>query len=182
MLPSWFGVGGSLHAFADDRLVLVDDDLNAPPPAVGAELPSPGRRRWALLRQMYADWPFFRAAIGNLEMVLAKTDLGVASGYLELLTDASLRERMWAEVTAEHQRTLTAVLRVTGKRSLLADQPQLRETLRLRDPYIDPLSVLQAQMLARYRRLDEGDPERPALLEAILRSINGIAAGLQNTG
>jgi phosphoenolpyruvate carboxylase len=115
-------------------------------------------------------------------MVLAKTDLGVAGGYLDLVTDAGLRQRMWDEVTAEHERTVSAVLKVTGKRRLLADQPQLRETLRLRDPYIAPLSVLQAQMLARYRQLDESDPERPALLEAILRSVNGIAAGLQNTG
>jgi phosphoenolpyruvate carboxylase len=74
------------------------------------------------------------------------------------------------------------MVHVTGKHTLLADQPLLQETLRLRDPYIDPLSVLQAQMLARYRTLEETDPKRPALLEAILRSVNGIAAGLQNTG
>jgi phosphoenolpyruvate carboxylase len=115
-------------------------------------------------------------------MTLAKTDLGVAGRYLELVSDPDLRARMWAEVTAEHARTLQAMVHVTGKQTLLADQPLLQETLRLRDPYIDPLSVLQAQMLARYRALDPADPQRPALLEAILRSVNGIAAGLQNTG
>jgi phosphoenolpyruvate carboxylase len=89
---------------------------------------------------------------------------------------------MWDEITGEYERTVAAVLRITGKRWLLGDQPQLRETLRLRDPYIDPLSVLQAGLLRRYRDMDENDPARAELLEAILRSVNGIAAGLQNTG
>ena len=183
MLPTWYGVGGSLVAFAEDRCVDREDDLNAPPPGdPDTPIPAPGAARWRLLHEMYREWPFFRALIGNLEMALAKTDLGVASRYFELVSDPELRDRMWLEVTAEHARTLQAMVHVTGKETLLADQPQLRETLRLRDPYIDPLSVLQAQMLARYRALAENDPERPALLEAILRSVNGIAAGLQNTG
>jgi len=183
MLPTWYGVGGSLLAFAEDRPVHAEDDHNAPPPAeTEAALPPPGPARWELLHEMYRRWPFFRAVIGNLEMTLAKTDLGVASRYFELVSDAGLRSRMWEEASAEHRRTLEAMVHVTGRQTLLADQPLLRETLRLRDPYIDPLSVLQAQMLARHRTLDESDPQRPALLEAILRSVNGIAAGLQNTG
>ena len=183
MLPTWYGVGGSLVAFAEGLPVDAADDRNAPPPSeVDAPLPEAGTARWKLLHQMYRRWPFFRALIGNLEMTLAKTDMGVASRYFELVRDPELRERMRVEVTAEHARTLQAVLHITGKRTLLADQPLLQETLRLRDPYIDPLSVLQAQMLARYRALDEADPQRAALLEAILRSVNGIAAGLQNTG
>ncbi|MGO8685561.1 MAG: phosphoenolpyruvate carboxylase [Candidatus Dormibacteria bacterium] len=183
MLPTWYGVGGSLVAFAEGTDVDGEDDHDAPPPsAVDAPLPPPGAARWELLHEMYGRWPFFRALVGNLEMTLAKTDLGVASRYFELVCDAGLRERMWAEVSAEHGRTLQAMVQVTCKESLLADQPLLQETLRLRDPYIDPLSVLQAQMLARYRALDAADPQRPALLEAILRSVNGIAAGLQNTG
>ncbi len=183
MLPTWYGVGGSLVAFVEDRCISAGDDLNAPPPAsADAPLPPVGELRWRLLHQMYREWPFFRALVGNLEMAIFKADLGVASRHAELVTDGALRERMWTEVTAEHARTLEAMARVTGRAALLADQPQLRETLRLRDPYIDPLSVLQAQMLSRYRALADGDPERPALLEAILRSVNGIAAGLQNTG
>ena len=183
MLPTWYGVGGSLLAFAEDQRVDADDDHNAPPPSeADAPLPPPGTARWELLHEMYLRWPFFRALVGNLEMALAKTDMGVASRYLELVADPGLRERMRVEATGEHARTLEAMVHITGKRTLLADQPLLQETLRLRDPYIDPLSVLQAQMLARYRTLDETDPQRPALLEAILRSVNGIAAGLQNTG
>ncbi len=196
MLPTWYGVGGALAAFAAgevgvnrsvDAEVVGDADGVLPPPLapLGGEevcLPPPGDERWRLLHEMYVSWPFFRALIANLEMTLAKADLGVASRYFELVADAGLRQRMWDEVAAEHRRTLEAMARVTGRDSLLADQPVLRETLRLRDPYIDPLSVLQAQMLLRYRSLPDADPERPALLEAILRSVNGIAAGLQNTG
>jgi len=183
MLPTWYGVGGSLVAFAEDLPVDAGDDSNAPPPAERtASLPPPGPARWKLLHDMYLHWPFFRALAGNLEMTLAKIDLGVADRYFELVSDPGLRRRMRAEVTAELNRTLEAMVHVTGKHTLLADQPLLRETLHLRDPYIDPLSVLQAQMLARYRALGDSDPERPALLEAILRSVNGIAAGLQNTG
>jgi phosphoenolpyruvate carboxylase len=183
MMPSWYGVGGSLHAFVEDGAVAADDDQNAPPPAEGAvSLPEPGPARWDLLHEMYLRWPFFRALIGNMEMVLSKTDLGVAGRYLELVRDERLRQRMWADVTDEHARTVAAMLHVTRKPTLLADQPQLKETLRLRDPYIDPLSVLQAQMLARYRDLPPDDAARPALLETLLRTVNGIAAGLQNTG
>jgi phosphoenolpyruvate carboxylase len=182
MLPTWYGVGRSLFAFAEDGRSDTDDDPDAPPTAREAPLPPSGSQRWHLLHTMYSGWPFFRALIGNLEMTLAKTDLGVAGRYLELVSDAELRTRMWAEITAEHERTVSAMLRVTGKQALLADQPLLQETLRLRDPYIDPLSVLQAQMLDRYRRMDGDAPERTALREAILRTVNGIAAGLQNTG
>jgi phosphoenolpyruvate carboxylase len=184
MLPTWYGVGGSLMAFAAGESGGHGAAGAVLPPPVGGEVPvpPPGGERWRLLHEMYVVWPFFRALVANLEMTLAKTDLGVASRYFELVSDAGLRQRMWEEVAAEHQRTLSAMARVTGRDSLLADQPILRETLRLRDPYIDPLSVLQAQMLLRYRSLPETDPERPDLLEAILRSVNGIAAGLQNTG
>ncbi|HXZ99802.1 MAG TPA: phosphoenolpyruvate carboxylase [Candidatus Binatia bacterium] len=182
MLPTWYGVGGSVLAFTDDRGVAAGDERDGPPGAPEAALPSGGPERWALLHEMYREWPFFRALIANLEMTLAKTDLEVGSRYAALVTDERLRRRMWEEVSAEHGRTLRAMAGITGRDALLADQPLLRETLRLRDPYIDPLSVLQAQMLRRYRSLADGDPERTALLEAILRSVNGIAAGLQNTG
>ena len=154
MPPTWYGVGGSLVAFVEVRCISAGDDLNAPPPASAeAPLPPLGEPRWRLLHQMYREWPFFRALVGNLEMAIFKADLGVASRHAELVTDGALRERMWTEVTGEHARTLEAMARVTGRAALLADQPQLRETLRLRDPYIDPLSVLQAQMLSRYRAL-----------------------------
>ncbi|HET9051626.1 MAG TPA: phosphoenolpyruvate carboxylase, partial [Candidatus Dormibacteraeota bacterium] len=155
-LPAWYPVGASIEAFVEGAEEWQHED-GAPPAAAGASLPDPGEARWALLGRMYREWPFFRSLVGNLEMVLAKTDLGVGSRYRELVDDQALRDRMWNEISAEHDRTVAAVLRITGKQWLLGDQPQLRETLRLRDPYIDPLSVLQAGLLHRYRDLPEGD-------------------------
>ena len=180
-LPAWYPVGASIEAFAGGTSTTALG-AGAPPGAERAALPDPGEARWALLGEMYRDWPFFRSVVSNLEMVMAKTDLGVGSRYLNLVAEATLRHQMWGEITAEYDRTVASVLHITGKRWLLADQPQLRETLRLRDPYIDPLSVLQAGLLQRYREMPETDPERELLLETILRSVNGISAGVQNTG
>ena len=160
MLPSWYGVGHALQGFAGVR----------------------DKTRSQMLRAMYEDWPFFRSLIDNLEMVLVKCDLGVGARYASLVRNARLRLKMWTEIEEEFNRTVSMVKRVTGKRSLLANQPQLRETLHLRDPYIDPLSVLQVRLLARYRAMSDADPEKEGVLRAILRSVNGISAGLQNTG
>ncbi|HZB97001.1 MAG TPA: phosphoenolpyruvate carboxylase, partial [Candidatus Sulfotelmatobacter sp.] len=181
MLPSWYPVGSSLEAFAAATALTApgDDTLQSGP---GETLPPPGAPRWMLLQLMYREWPHFRSLVSNLEMVLAKTDLNVGQRYLDLVSDLEVRQRLWAHILREHSRTVRAVLKVTGKRELLAGQRQLRETLRLRDPYIDPLSVLQAKLLRQYRQMSEDDSARGQVLEAILRSINGIAAGLQNTG
>jgi len=160
MLPSWYGVGHALQGFAGAR----------------------NNTRSQLLRAMYEDWPFFHSLIDNLEMVLVKCDLGVGARYASLVRNARLRVKMWTEIEEEFNRTVSMVKRVTGKRYLLANQPQLRETLHLRDPYIDPLSVLQVRLLARYRLMSDGDPEKEGVLRAILRCVNGISAGLQNTG
>lgn len=115
-------------------------------------------------------------------MVLVKCDMGVGARYASLVRNARLRIKMWTEIEEEFNRTVSMVKRVTRKRYLLANQPQLRETLHLRDPYIDPLSVLQVRLLARYRAMPDADPEKEDVLRAILRSVNGISAGLQNTG
>ena len=131
---------------------------------------------------MHKNWRFFRSLIDNLEMLLVKCDLNVGRRYASLVTDGELRERLWNEIVDEFERTVSVVRRITGNRQLLGNQPELRETLRLRDPYIDPLSVLQVQLLARYRGMSVDDQQRDDVLRAILRSVNGIAAGLQNTG
>ncbi|HEY8674933.1 MAG TPA: phosphoenolpyruvate carboxylase, partial [Candidatus Dormibacteraeota bacterium] len=177
MLPSWYGVGAALHAFVDGQA-----DLGSTEATDAASLPGTGQPRWDLLIRMYAEWPFFRSLIDNLQMVLAKVDLAVGRRHLDLVGDVELRSRMWRRMTAEHRRTVDAVLRLCGIEHLLDTQPALRAVLRLRDPYIDPLSVLQAQLLHRYRACADDDPARGELLQAILRTVNGIAAGLQNTG
>jgi phosphoenolpyruvate carboxylase len=175
MLPSWYGVGSALCAFVEGTGATAH--VGAP-----ATLPQPGQPRWDLLGEMYEGWPFFRSLVDNLQMVLVKVDMAVGRRYLDLVDDAELRSRMWTLISAEHQRTVDAVLRLCGIDHLLDKEPALRAALRLRDPYIDPLSVFQAQLLRRYRGSAEDDPARQTLLRAILRTVNGIAAGLQNTG
>lgn len=181
MLPTWYPVGSSLLAFVHGQLAgeAHDDDPNGA--ARAASLPTAPADRWALLSEMYDSWPFFRAIMSNLEMVLAKTDLGVGRRYVELVSDRGLRERVWDVLAEEHRRTVRTVLRVMHKRRLLAGQADLQRTIRMRDESLDPLSVLQVQLLRRYRSLAADDPAREDLLQGILRCVNGIAAGLQNS-
>jgi phosphoenolpyruvate carboxylase len=120
--------------------------------------------------------------IDNLQMVLIKADMRIARQYATLVTDERERERIFTTIETEFGRTQDAVLRITQQQSVLEQQPQLLASLRLRDPYIDPMSYFQVRLLRELRRLPADDPHRPAHLHAVLRTINGIAAGLQNTG
>lgn len=155
VLPGWFGVGQALTAFADQ-----------------------GPQARCLLRQMMADCPFFADLIRNVELALTKVDLPIAQRYAELVGDAALRERFFGLVVAEYQRTLTAVLEVTGQSRLMEHEPSLARSLRLRTPYVDPLSLMQIELLRR-KRAGEESSELNYLLAA---TIHGIAAGLRNTG
>jgi phosphoenolpyruvate carboxylase len=155
VLPGWFGVGRALTVFADK---------------------GPQARR--LLREMMADCPFFADLIRNVELALTKVDLPIARRYAELVDDAALRERFFGLVVAEYQRTLTAVLEITGQSRLMEHQPSLARSLRLRTPYVDPLSLMQIELLRR-KRAGEESSELNYLLAA---TIHGIAAGLRNTG
>lgn len=158
LLPAWYGVGSAFDGFAGR--------------AGGSEV----------LREMYERWLFFRSLVDNLQMVLVKADMRIARHYAGLVVDASERRRLFSAIEAEFDRTVAAVLRITDQRSILERQPQLLTSLRLRDPYIDPMSYLQVRLLRELRALPTGDPHRGPRLEAVLRTINGIAAGLQNTG
>ena len=158
LLPAWYGAGSALAALAG----------------------RPGGLE--CLRDMYQHWKFFRSLVDNLQMVLAKADMRIARQYASLVTDTRERDRLFSIIEAEFQRTHDAVMQITGQRSVLERQPQLLASLRLRDPYIDPMSYFQVRLLRELRRLPVGDPLRAAHLQAVLRTINGIAAGLQNTG
>ncbi len=158
LLPAWYGAGSALAEFAQ----------------------RPGGLE--CLRDMYERWMFFRSLVDNLQMVLAKADMRIARQYANLVADARERERLFSIIDAEFQRTHEAVLQITAQASVLEQQPQLLASLRLRDPYIDPMSYFQVRLLRELRRLPAGDPRRAAHLQAVLRTINGIAAGLQNTG
>lgn len=158
LLPAWYGVGSGLRVVAE----------------------RPGGA--GLLAEMYSGWGFFRSLIDNLQMVLFKADMRIARHYASLVSDAALAERVYGVIAREFALTTEMVLLATGQSSMLERQPSLRDTVRSRDPYIDPISYLQVRLLRELRGLPAEAPEREGYLEAVLRTINGIAAGLQNTG
>jgi phosphoenolpyruvate carboxylase len=158
LLPGWYGFGSAVAARLDrgsDRKAAV-----------------------AELARMYERWPFFRMLVDNLEMVLSKTDMGIASRYAELVDDRGLRETIFGRIAAERERTIEAVLAVTGQPELLSANPSLGRAIRNRLPYLDPLNHLQVELLKRYR--SGRASERVA--RGIHMTINGIAAGLRNSG
>jgi phosphoenolpyruvate carboxylase len=127
---------------------------------------------------MRKEWHFFRTFLSNVEMTLAKTDLSIAARYVERLVDPSLHH-FFTTISEEYERTVAELLRVTGQRELLERDPDLRHSLAARRGALDPLCRLQVGLLARLRACAEPDAE---LRRALLLTVNGIAAGLQNTG
>jgi phosphoenolpyruvate carboxylase len=150
MLPGWYGVGQALQSFADP----------------------------ALLREMLAAWPFFRATVDNLEMVLSKSDMGIAALYCTLVEDRSLADSIFGHIRDTWMVTQESLLAVTGQTRLLERHPALDASIRLRLPYIEPLNLLQVEMLKRHRA-GEKDPR---VREGIQLSINAIATALRNSG
>jgi phosphoenolpyruvate carboxylase len=130
---------------------------------------------------MYRHWPFFRSLVDNAQLSLGRSDLAVARLY-DGLADRELRPRIFARVEAEWASTERAILRAASQAVLLENSPVLRRSIRLRNPYVDPLSFLQVSLLARLRALDPEAPETEELSRLAALSVNGVAAGLQNTG
>ena len=160
-LPGWFGFGSGVEAF-----------LNSAGSAAAR------KERQALLQKMYAQWPFFRTLLSNMDMVLAKSDLALASRYAELLPDRKLRKAVFSAIEAEWHRTSDALTLITGAKQRLEGNDDMRRSIRHRFPYIDPLHHLQVELMRRYRA-GEGSE---LIQRGIHISINGVAAGLRNTG
>jgi phosphoenolpyruvate carboxylase len=127
---------------------------------------------------MRRDWPFFAALLSNAEMACAKADLGIGRRYAELCEDEALRERMWATISGEFHRTCRALVLASGGERLLDREPVLRDSIDRRNPYVDPLSYVQVELLRR-ARAGQADGW---LSRAALHAVNGIASGLRNTG
>ena len=134
------------------------------------------------LQELYRTWPFFRSLVENLEMTLAKSSLDIAQGYLELVDPGPDRERLFETIAAEHARTVEAVLGIVGTPELLDRQPVLQRSIRLRNPYVDPMNAIQVELLRRYRDPEASEEQRERVRRPLLRSIAGIAAALRNTG
>jgi phosphoenolpyruvate carboxylase len=161
-LPGWYGFGSAIECY-----VGVDEAHQ--------------QQRIETLQRMHAQWPFFRTILSNLDMVLAKTDLAIAARYLELVQDQRQGKKLFATIQLEWNKTLAALELITGEAALLANNPALARSIKHRFPYLDPLNHLQVELMRRYR-----DTENTADIDRLRRgihlSINGIAAGLRNTG
>ncbi|HSD59619.1 MAG TPA: phosphoenolpyruvate carboxylase, partial [Burkholderiales bacterium] len=156
MLPGWFGFGSAVREWQRAR----------------------GNAGLALLQAMYREWAFFRSLLSNMDMVLAKADIGIASRYAGLVRDPALRESIFPRLRAEWEASIEALLAVTGQAKLLEGNPLLARSIRNRFPYLDPLNHMQVELLRRYRSGDRDERVK----RAIHLTINGIAAGLRNSG
>ncbi len=159
VIPSWYGVGTALAAFCD---------------AAPAGL--------ATLRAMYREWPFFRGLVDNAQLDVAKADMGIAELYASLVADEALRAAIFGRIRAEHERTARLLCALLDQRALLDDMPVLKRSIERRNPYVDPLNFIQVALLRRLRQLAPDTPEHEALLDAVLTTVNGIAAGMKTTG
>jgi phosphoenolpyruvate carboxylase len=135
-----------------------------------------------LLREMYQMWPFFHSLIDNLQMALAKADLVIAREYTSLAKDSAAGERLFKLIEKEFMLTREKVLAISEQEELLDRVPVIQESIRLRNPYVDPLSFIQVFLLAKRRKEENDQTLADSLLEEVLLTINGIAAGLRNTG
>jgi phosphoenolpyruvate carboxylase len=155
MLPGWYGTGSAVESWIAD-----------------------GDGRVEALQDLYQRWPFFQTVLSNMAQVLAKTDLGLAARYAELVQDEALRRRVFDKIAAEHQRSINAHKLITGQENLLADNPALARSVFNRFPYLEPLNHLQVELLRRYRSGDDDE----LVQRGILLTMNGLASALRNSG
>ncbi|OBJ91766.1 phosphoenolpyruvate carboxylase [Mycobacterium gordonae] len=159
MLPGWYGTGTAFEQWITAG-------------------PDSEEDRLAVLHELYQRWPFFRSVLSNMAQVMAKSDLGLAARYAELVDDESLRSRVFDKIVDEHHRTIAMYKRITGQDDLLADNPALARSVFNRFPYLEPLNHLQVELLRRYR----GGEDDELMQRGILLTMNGLASALRNSG
>jgi phosphoenolpyruvate carboxylase len=156
MLPGWYGFGSAVESWIADH----------PDKGMG------------FLQELYGEWPFFRMLLSNMDMVLAKSSIAIASRYADLVPDAALRETIFGRIRREWYLTIDTLLAIMGQERLLAGNPLLERSIRNRFPYLDPLNHVQVELLKDHRA-QSGDEQ---VLRGIQLTINGISAGLRNSG
>ncbi|OCA81568.1 phosphoenolpyruvate carboxylase [Bacillus sp. FJAT-27225] len=156
LLPGWYAAGTGLESYANK-----------------------GSENLALLQEMYEKWPFFRSTIDNLQMALTKADITTASEYASLVEDKEAGDRIFGNIKDEYKRTRKILLEISGDEELLDHSPNIKASVKRRNPYIDPLNFLQVELI---RQLREDDGQNDQLMTEVLLTISGIAAGLRNTG
>jgi phosphoenolpyruvate carboxylase len=159
LMPAWYAAGTGLQSFYQDKA----ENLK-------------------LMQGMYEHWSFFKTMIDNLQMALAKADLLIAKEYSMLIKDSKIQQRLFKYIGDEYALTEELILKITKQQEILDNVPVIQESIRLRNPYVDPLSYLQVQLLSELRALREKDQDDVDLIREVLLTINGIAAGLRNTG
>ena len=158
LIPAWYGLGTALSELRPET--------------------------WPVIQQMYRDWPFFEATIDNAALALAKADMFIAQCYAQLAEEPEIRQRFWKLIAGERDRTRQAILKITGGTELLAGTPWFQGSIEVRNPYIDPLNLIQIELLRRRRALPPGTPEADhEHLRHLLRlTVQGVAAGMRTTG
>lgn len=159
IVPSWFGVGTAFDRYCQEH-----------------------ETGLALLQTMYKDWLFFRALIENTQLDVAKADMGITELYTSLVDDKALGETMFKRIQEEHTLTTQMICAITGQRDLLDTTPAIKVSIERRNPYVDPLNFIQVELLRQLRQMPPETPEYDAVLEQVLATINGIAAGMKTTG
>src|SRR5690625_2637565 len=156
MLPAWYAAGTGFQSFIEE------DEKNL-----------------EILQGMYKEWPFFQSTINNLQMALMKADMTSAKEYLELVEDSAIAKRIFGKIVDEYERTKNVLLQISGNEELLSHTPNIKESVHLRNPYVDPLNFLQVHLIHKLRETSNPPEE---LVTDVLLTINGVAAGLVNTG
>jgi phosphoenolpyruvate carboxylase len=159
LLPAWYAAGSGLQSFVQGK----PENLKK-------------------LKEMYEQWPYFRSMIDSLQMALAKADLLIAKEYGRMIKDQTVAKRIFGLIEQEFELTSKLILEISGQQEILDNVPVIQESIKLRNPYVDPLSYLQVELLSELRALRDKNGDDAMLLREVLLTINGIAAGLRNTG